>query len=51
MLKHLKTPIHEILHCMLADINGTERVIYLKVSEENTLFGLDRSKIESCPPG
>ena len=35
--------------CILAD-DGIERVIYLKVSEENTLFELDRSKIEGCPP-
>ena len=40
------TPVHEILHCALAD----ERVIYLKVSRENTLFGLDCSKSEGCPP-
>ena len=49
MLTHLKTPVHEILRCVLADINSTERVIYLEVSE-NTLFGLDCSKIESWPP-
>ena len=33
---HLKTPIHEILHCVLAD-DGIERVTHLKVSRGNAL--------------
>ena len=37
MSTHLKTPIYEILHCVLAD-DGIERVTHLKVSEEKTHY-------------
>ena len=46
---HLKTPVQEILHCVFAD-DGIERVIYLKVFEENTIFGLNRSKLKAAHP-
>ena len=47
----INTPVHEILHRVLAD-NGIERVIYLDVSGKKTLhvFGLECLKIEGCPP-
>ena len=45
-----KTPVQEILHCVSAG-NGIERVTHLKVFRGNTtLFGLERSKFEGCPP-
>ena len=39
---HIKTPVHEILHRVLAG-DGIKRVIYLDVSGENTL---ERLQIE-----
>ena len=43
----LKTPVLEILYCVLAD-DSTKKGALLKVSWEVTLFGIRALKIESC---
>ena len=35
---HLKTPVHEIVHCVLAVDDGIERVTHLKVSQEKHII-------------
>ena len=49
-MDNINTPsVHEILHCVFAD-EGTERVIYLKVSGETHYLGLTAQKLKAAHP-